>query len=162
MNYDTQSLIISCNKRAVCQAVGKGLYPCRSAAPFLSPSPQGASGPQQSLWCSLHQGGSPRIHRGRPFTAEQILWGRCVYSPFTAVGGILSGSHLGNSSLLTFFPRRMVVWIGLLRRDAGRIFCGASHPLVQGTKCLGRGCLCHQGARSSPCGKIALSDSLFL
>lgn len=34
MNYDTQSLIISCNKRAVCQAVRKGLYPCRSAAPL--------------------------------------------------------------------------------------------------------------------------------
>lgn len=155
-----QSLIISCNKRAVCQAVGKVCIPAGQRLPFLSPSPQGSSGPQQSPWCSLLQGGSPRIHRGRPFTAEQILWGH--YSPFTAVGGILSGSHLGNSSLLTFFPRGMVVWIGLLRRDAGRIFCGASHPLVQGTKCLGRGCLCHQGARNSPCGKIALSDSLFL
>lgn len=153
-----QSLIISCNKRAVCQAVGKVCIPAGQRLPFLSPSPQGGSGPQQSLWCSLLQGGSPRIHRGRPFTAEQILWGH--YSPFTAVGGILSGSHLGNSSAHILSPGNGCM--DLLRRDAGRIFCGASHPLVQGTKCLGRGCLCHQGARSSPCGKIALSDSLFL
>lgn len=104
MNYDGPQSDNKLQQTGGCQAVGKVCSPAGQRLPFLSPSPQGGSGPQQNLWCSLLQGGSPRIHRGRPFTAEQILWGRCVYSPFTAVGRILSGSRLGNSSAHILSP----------------------------------------------------------
>lgn len=36
-----------------------------------------------------------------------------------------------------------------IRRDTGHTSCDASHPLVQGTKYLGRDCLCLQVERSS-------------